>query len=296
MAAQACLTELDLSDNAFGPAGVEALVGFLTSPSCFSLKVVRFNNNGLGSKGGTVSGGSLVSCLLITKYIILNQIIYLHVLVHVASLSDKGYLGLLCRCHVAARCSLCLFFFVCLFVCLFVFQLLSKALLDCHEEANKTGQRLALEVFVAGRNRLENDGATALSQLFEVQCRYTYNRIHSNYRDRNVLLLCTQNQMNLYGSICWRIPVIRVKIFIPSVYQSFARILLKGSPVIPVSSSHPLLRIYGPFKLFSLSNSLCPCLIRLGVVTCACFSLSLHTPTDLGDVGPGLTPPEWNQP
>ena len=55
MAAQACLTELDLSDNAFGPAGVEALIGFLTSPSCFSLKVVRFNNNGLGSKGGTVS-------------------------------------------------------------------------------------------------------------------------------------------------------------------------------------------------------------------------------------------------
>lgn len=55
MAAQACLTELDLSDNAFGPVGVEALVGFLTSPSCFTLKVARFNNNGLGIKGGTVS-------------------------------------------------------------------------------------------------------------------------------------------------------------------------------------------------------------------------------------------------
>ena len=55
MAAQACLTELDLSDNAFGPVGVEALVGFLTSPSCFTLKVARFNNNGLGIKGGSVS-------------------------------------------------------------------------------------------------------------------------------------------------------------------------------------------------------------------------------------------------
>ncbi len=55
MTAQACLTELDLSDNAFGPVGVEALVGFLTSSSCFTLKVARFNNNGLGIKGGTVS-------------------------------------------------------------------------------------------------------------------------------------------------------------------------------------------------------------------------------------------------
>lgn len=54
MTAQACLTELDLSDNAFGPVGVEALVGFLTSSSCFTLKVARFNNNGLGIKGGTV--------------------------------------------------------------------------------------------------------------------------------------------------------------------------------------------------------------------------------------------------
>ncbi|XP_064404921.1 ran GTPase-activating protein 1-like isoform X2 [Halichondria panicea] len=98
MAAQACLTELDLSDNAFGPVGVEALVGFLTSSSCFTLKIARFNNNGLGIKGGT---------------------------------------------------------------------LLSKALLDCHEEAQKAGQRLSLEVFVAGRNRLEDEGAKALSRLFE---------------------------------------------------------------------------------------------------------------------------------
>lgn len=55
MKADAHLTELDLSDNAFGPAGVEALTALLTSPSCFSLKVLKFNNNGLGSKGGKVS-------------------------------------------------------------------------------------------------------------------------------------------------------------------------------------------------------------------------------------------------
>ena len=55
MKADAHLTELDLSDNAFGPDGVKAVTALLTSPSCFSLKVLKFNNNGLGSKGGTVS-------------------------------------------------------------------------------------------------------------------------------------------------------------------------------------------------------------------------------------------------
>ena len=47
-------------------------------------------------------------------------------------------------------------------------QYLSKALLQCHEEAQKAGEKLALEVFVAGRNRLEDEGATALSEVFEV--------------------------------------------------------------------------------------------------------------------------------
>ncbi len=47
-------------------------------------------------------------------------------------------------------------------------QLLSRALLDCHKEAQKAGQQLSLEVFMAGRNRLEDEGAKALSRLFEV--------------------------------------------------------------------------------------------------------------------------------
>ena len=54
----------------------------------------------------------------------------------------------------------------------FLLQFLSKALLECHEEAQSVGEKLALEVFIAGRNRLENEGAKALSQVFEV-CRYT---------------------------------------------------------------------------------------------------------------------------
>ncbi len=55
MTAQAFLTELDLSDNAFGPTGVEPIIPLLRSPSFYSIKVLRFNNNGLGIKGGTVS-------------------------------------------------------------------------------------------------------------------------------------------------------------------------------------------------------------------------------------------------
>ncbi len=63
-------------------------------------------------------------------------------------------------------------------------QLLSRALLDCHKEAQKAGQQLSLEVFMAGRNRLEDEGAKALSRLFEV-IHYT---CASNVYDCAVLL------------------------------------------------------------------------------------------------------------
>ena len=43
--------------------------------------------------------------------------------------------------------------------------MLSKALLEAHSEAEAAGLRFAPEVFVAGRNRLENDGATALAEV-----------------------------------------------------------------------------------------------------------------------------------
>ena len=52
--AGAHLTELDLCDNAFGPDGVKSVARLLTSPSCYSLKVLKFNNNGLGIGGGQV--------------------------------------------------------------------------------------------------------------------------------------------------------------------------------------------------------------------------------------------------
>ena len=47
-------------------------------------------------------------------------------------------------------------------------QILAGALLECHEEASKEGHRFALEVFQSGRNRLEDEGATALAQVFQV--------------------------------------------------------------------------------------------------------------------------------
>ncbi|KAF7243552.1 hypothetical protein EG68_10388, partial [Paragonimus skrjabini miyazakii] len=65
MASGSQLVELDLSDNAFGPNGVVGIVELLSSPSCFTLKVIpvllqnnlpyrkilRMNNQGLGHEG-----------------------------------------------------------------------------------------------------------------------------------------------------------------------------------------------------------------------------------------------------
>ncbi|KAK2121113.1 hypothetical protein P7K49_002499 [Saguinus oedipus] len=51
--------------------------------------------------------------------------------------------------------------------CLFP-QILAAALTECHRKSSAQGKPLALKVFVAGRNRLENDGATALAEAFRV--------------------------------------------------------------------------------------------------------------------------------
>lgn len=42
--AGAKLLELDLSDNALGPVGVEGMVDFMCSPACYSLQVNIFYN------------------------------------------------------------------------------------------------------------------------------------------------------------------------------------------------------------------------------------------------------------
>ncbi|KAJ8667480.1 hypothetical protein QAD02_009143 [Eretmocerus hayati] len=47
-------------------------------------------------------------------------------------------------------------------------KLLAKALMDCHSNSLRdTSKPFALKVFIAGRNRLENDGATALAEVFK---------------------------------------------------------------------------------------------------------------------------------
>ena len=48
------LIELDLSDNAFGPDGAEAIRSLLTSPVAYTIQTLKFQNNGLGG-GGVVS-------------------------------------------------------------------------------------------------------------------------------------------------------------------------------------------------------------------------------------------------
>ncbi|CAL8284010.1 unnamed protein product [Merluccius merluccius] len=97
--AGARLTELDLSDNAFGPDGVKGIEQLLKSPACHSLKVLRLNNCGMGIGGG---------------------------------------------------------------------KILAEALTECHRRSSALGAPLRLRVFVAGRNRLENEGASALAQAFQL--------------------------------------------------------------------------------------------------------------------------------
>ncbi|XP_034952439.1 ran GTPase-activating protein 1 [Chelonus insularis] len=96
--AGARLVQLDLSDNAFGPIGIQGLATLLSSSTCYTLQQLCLNNNGLGITGG---------------------------------------------------------------------KMLAKALLDCHANSSKEGKPLGLKVFIAGRNRLEDDGATALAAVFE---------------------------------------------------------------------------------------------------------------------------------
>ena len=46
------LAKLDLSDNALGPSGAQAIATFL--PHCLALEELRLNNNGLGVDGGKI--------------------------------------------------------------------------------------------------------------------------------------------------------------------------------------------------------------------------------------------------
>jgi len=60
--AKANLTQLDLSDNAFGPDGVKGIRTLLTSASCYSLHTLKLNNNGLGIGGGKILSEAFMEC------------------------------------------------------------------------------------------------------------------------------------------------------------------------------------------------------------------------------------------
>ncbi|KAM3863558.1 ran GTPase-activating protein 1-like [Diretmus argenteus] len=47
-------------------------------------------------------------------------------------------------------------------------KILAAALTECYKQSSAQGAPLSLKVFIAGRNRLENDGATALAQAFQL--------------------------------------------------------------------------------------------------------------------------------
>lgn len=59
MTARVALVELDLSDNALSVAGADAIKDFLRSPACFSLEILKLNNDGLGIGGGKVKSNKL---------------------------------------------------------------------------------------------------------------------------------------------------------------------------------------------------------------------------------------------
>ncbi|VDO29480.1 unnamed protein product [Onchocerca flexuosa] len=47
-------------------------------------------------------------------------------------------------------------------------KIIAKALIQCHANARKDGQNFQLKTFIAGRNRLEDPGAFALAEAFQV--------------------------------------------------------------------------------------------------------------------------------
>ncbi|KAJ2799638.1 Ran GAP Rna1 [Coemansia guatemalensis] len=54
------LVEVNLSDNAFGPLGAEAMADFLSKHT--GLQVLKLNNNGLGINGGKTIANALIKC------------------------------------------------------------------------------------------------------------------------------------------------------------------------------------------------------------------------------------------
>ena len=64
-AIEACgarLVEVNMSDNAYGPIGLNALADFFQSSCCMTLKEIRMHNNGLGPDGAKKFAEALGKC------------------------------------------------------------------------------------------------------------------------------------------------------------------------------------------------------------------------------------------
>ena len=61
------LVEINMSDNAYGPIGLDALVNFFESACCYSLKEIRMHNNGLGPEGARKFALALEKCFYNSK-------------------------------------------------------------------------------------------------------------------------------------------------------------------------------------------------------------------------------------
>lgn len=75
-------------------------------------------------------------------------------------------------------------------ICIFCEQMLADSLLACYTASVEAGSPLALEVFVSGRGRLEDEGATALAQAFKVSL-FCYCNSNCSCCKKALLLLCS---------------------------------------------------------------------------------------------------------
>ncbi|XP_074553034.1 ran GTPase-activating protein 1-like [Halichoeres trimaculatus] len=79
-------------------------------------------------------------------------------------------------------------------------KILAASLTQCHKVSSEDGTPFSLKVFVAGRNRLENDGATALAQAFQLMG--SLEEIHMpqngiNHAGVTALAMAVQHNVNL---------------------------------------------------------------------------------------------------
>lgn len=129
------LTWVDFGDNAVNPTGAKNIGPLIEN--CLTLKVLALNNTGVGTLGGEVSAG-----------------LHNHVASHARGQARQLALGPR-RCTHASLPSL-------------PPQSIGNSLMAAYRRGQSTGKKYALETFILGRSRLENQGCVAIAKAFEV--------------------------------------------------------------------------------------------------------------------------------